>query len=158
MEYGIRKFYLKGKVLCTCQNNHTLIYLTAYSSRQLGPKCKSPLAKSSRELKLPLPCHLFFFFKLYLDSQAHLVLVFCLFFDSWFFGDFSVSSWVLTSYFIEFLFSLHLYPGSEVRVLKCEITTLSELWVTVCLRKEITFALFSWLSMNHLILFICFIH
>lgn len=70
------------------------------------------------------------------------MLVFCLFFDSWFFGDFSVSGWVLTSYFIEFLFSLHLYPGSEVRVLKCEITILSELWVTVCLRKEITFAVF----------------
>ena len=50
------------------------------------------------------------------------------------------------------------HPGSEVRVLKCEITILSELWVTVCLRKAITFALFSWLSMNHLIQFICFIH
>lgn len=120
---------------------------------------QKPLGKKLSRIKTPSPLPpFFFFFKLYLDSQAHLVLVFCLFFDSWFFGDFSVSGWVLTSYFIEFLFSLHLYPGSEVRVLKCEITILSELWVTVCLRKEITFALFLWLSMNHFILFICFIH
>ena len=71
-----RKILFKGKVLCTCQNNHTLIYLTSYSNRQLGPKCKSPLAKKLSKIKTSSPLPPFFFFLLYFESQAHLVLYF----------------------------------------------------------------------------------